>query len=323
MKPSTRRLLLLIPLGFFLMLLVLYLAVDKWLESAGGRHALERAISDRIGMDVKLQGDFNIMLLPAIGVSGTNLEISAFSAGEPVARAGRYEIVVALGPLIDKRVRVDNFVLESLQLTGPGEGTGQLGIERVEFREFEKDKPTPFSVTTTELGNIEGEFRWMAGDSVLATDFEWRIEGAGVLNLRSSTSLVNYSGSLAASYLAPGSEQVINASTNYEYRPDKITLTELGLESVGQEAGGSGCLWMGGLPSLNLNLVADFLDLDELRTVAPGSGAGVGELPLEVRIRLTAQEVRTSGVIAREVAFRLGGEPSCEVMESPAADRVQ
>ncbi len=323
MKPSTRRLLILLPLGFFLTLLVLYLAVDKWLESAGGRHALERALSDRIGMAVKLQGDFNIMLLPAIGVSGTNLEISTISSGELVARAGRYEIVVALGPLMDKRVRVDNFVLESLQLTGPGNGAGQLGIERVEFREFEKDKPTPFRVTTTELGIIEGEFRWMAGDSVLAADFEWPIEGAGILNLQSSTSLVDYSGSMVTSYLVPGSDQAINASTNYEYQPGKITLTELGLESVGQEAGGSGCLWMAGLPSLNLNLVAGFLDLDKLRTLAPGGGPGEGELPLEVRIRLTAQEVRTSGVIARDVAFRLGGEPSCETMESPAADRVQ
>ena len=60
--------LLLLPVG-------LYWLADAWLESSGGRQMLEQELGARFGMSVSLEGEFDLMLLPDIGVSGTELVI--------------------------------------------------------------------------------------------------------------------------------------------------------------------------------------------------------------------------------------------------------
>ena len=67
MNRFARRIFLLLPLFTVLFLALMYLAVDTWLQSAGGRRAVERVLTDQVGLPVELQGDFNIMLLPAAG----------------------------------------------------------------------------------------------------------------------------------------------------------------------------------------------------------------------------------------------------------------
>ena len=83
-----RRLLLLVPLITLSVLAALYFAVDDWLESAGGRRALERTLSEQVGMPVHLNGDFNIKLLPSVGVSGTELVVSDPATGDDLAVGG-------------------------------------------------------------------------------------------------------------------------------------------------------------------------------------------------------------------------------------------
>ncbi len=53
----------------------LYWFADAWLESSGGRQMLEQELGARFGMSVRLEGEFDLMLLPDIGVSGTRLVI--------------------------------------------------------------------------------------------------------------------------------------------------------------------------------------------------------------------------------------------------------
>ena len=60
-----RRVLFVLPLVSVFLLVLLYFAVDYWLESAGGRRALERTLGEKIGVPVHLNGDFNIRLLPS------------------------------------------------------------------------------------------------------------------------------------------------------------------------------------------------------------------------------------------------------------------
>lgn len=45
-----------------------YFGFDAWLESSGGREMLEKNLSGRAGMDISLEGEFDLMLLPDIGV---------------------------------------------------------------------------------------------------------------------------------------------------------------------------------------------------------------------------------------------------------------
>ena len=58
-----------------LLLAAAYWLADSWLESAGGRRMLENALTSRSGVPVRLLGDFDLMLLPAIGASGTELVV--------------------------------------------------------------------------------------------------------------------------------------------------------------------------------------------------------------------------------------------------------
>ena len=70
---------------------------------------LEQTLTGRIGMSVRLEGEFDLMLLPAIGVSGTELVIGGPEPGSEFARSHEFEISVALKPLLDRQVlrRVD------------------------------------------------------------------------------------------------------------------------------------------------------------------------------------------------------------------------
>ena len=104
MKVSFRKLVAVILAGFILLPVAAYWLADSWLESSGGRRMLEQTLSERIGMSVRLEGEFDLMLLPAIGVSGTELVIGGTEPGSELVRSHEFEISVAIRPLLDRRV---------------------------------------------------------------------------------------------------------------------------------------------------------------------------------------------------------------------------
>jgi len=113
MKVSIRKLVIVILASFILLPVAAYWLADSWLESSGGRRMLEQTLSGRIGMSVRLEGEFDLMLLPAIGVSGTELVIGDPGQETEFARSREYEISVALEPLLDRKV-----LIEWIRLTG-------------------------------------------------------------------------------------------------------------------------------------------------------------------------------------------------------------
>jgi hypothetical protein len=149
MKTLTRRLLLLVPVVLLLVFAGAWLFLGAWLESAGGRRAVERALSERLGMPVTLQGEFDIMLLPSIGVSGTDLVLGPPGPDSELGRSREYAVALAVRPLLDRRL-----LIQSIELGGgrfyparvpPGDATTPNGsaalqlpeISALEVREFE------------------------------------------------------------------------------------------------------------------------------------------------------------------------------------------
>jgi uncharacterized protein involved in outer membrane biogenesis len=112
MTTFTRRLLLFVPAALLLLFAAAYLMLGAWLESAGGRRAVERALAERLGMSVTLQGEFDIMLLPSIGVSGTELVLGPPGPASELARSREYALALALGPLLERRLLIQSIALD-------------------------------------------------------------------------------------------------------------------------------------------------------------------------------------------------------------------
>ena len=99
--------------GFALALVLLaggaWLALDAWLESAGGRSAIERVLGAESGYPVALAGDFKVVLLPAPGVSGTDLRVYPADGMGPMLTGGRYTVALALRPLLRREILVADY----------------------------------------------------------------------------------------------------------------------------------------------------------------------------------------------------------------------
>lgn len=272
-----------------------YWAIDAWLESSGGRQMLEKSLSARIGMKVILGGEFDLMLLPDIGVSGTDLRIeSAFDEG-PFAISSEYEISVALRPLFRKQLLADwirltggevhpgryrpgpspqgsdgggpvqlpeigELTIRDFRLVPPGEETGGIRLDVLEVSGFADRRSAPFIMEIRDLVSARGRVLLDAG------------------NL-------------------------------------SLELRDLSLERSGQRLAGNACVNFGDPFSLHLVLHAEQLDLDELRNESPDIGAWAGEgeesAPLDIRVRVRVDQLLAAGAVARGAVLSVGREPVC------------
>ncbi len=297
-RPMSRRLrkvLLALVVVILLLPFAAYWLADTWLESTGGRAMLEQTLGERLGMDVRLTGEFDLMLLPAIGVSGTGLQIGG--PGAEFAYSRQYEISIALKPLLDRQV-----LIEWIRMTGgriapkryvpaQSNGAGKSGtggtfslpeIEELVFRDFEivledmappgflvnefsvsgfaADRETPFTLEVRDLLVVRGRFLWDSGRSML------RLAG-------------------------------------------------LQSELAGQALDGEGCLALA--PALQLDLHAGSIDLDALRAVVAGNESlsgvlnGPGGEAMEIRVRLSADQLLANGITASGVVVNFGEDPEC------------
>jgi len=280
--------LLLLPVG-------LYWLADAWLESSGGRQILEKELGARFGMSVSLEGEFDLMLLPDIGVSGTNLVIGGEAGpGSFFADSREFEVSVALKPLFHRQV-----VVEWIRLTGghvyPGrysrvvDKTGTTAtllpeIRELDLRDFQivLDEDLASSLRVKTLAVRDFAERRQAGFSVDVED------------------LVAVHGWLL-----------------WDTAQSKIQFGDVHLDMAGQMLNGRACLLLGETPALHAELEAGAFDVDVLRNSLPamgqsGPGAMEGGLPLDIRARITVDELRSSGVIARGVELSLGQAPACD-----------
>lgn len=348
MKIRGRRLLLALLLLPPILLLAVYLIADYWLESAGGRRTLERTLASRIGLVVRLSGEFELMLLPSVGASGTNLVVSGDSGGPEIARSREYEISVALKPLIERRLLIEsirltggvvrpghyagskkavgddgesvtflpevrNLILRDFRIILPGGEGKELSIRELAVQDFVVGKATPFSLDLAKLGLIRGEFLWSPGKIVPDLDIVWDHRDLGLAQL-TMTSDASGLGSLRADLDSNLLEEIVSFTTQFQTHPEGVRLADLRLESAGQEVRGDGCLLLKDPPGLRLNLSAGRIDLDAVTPALPQPGSTATGMPLDLNVVFRADELHSGGAVVRGAILRLGAEPDCSAL---------
>ncbi|MDX1380284.1 MAG: hypothetical protein R3233_04145 [Xanthomonadales bacterium] len=305
MKRSVRRLLLLAPLLVVLLLAGAYLLLDAWLEGAGGRRAVENALAERLNMPVNLNGRFDVMLLPAIGVSGTDLVIGAPGAASEAARSGRYAVALALLPLLDGQLLIESFELEdgtfyferwavngeagdaggtaaALQLpeirafsvrdfdihAGKGE---PVHLQRFAVEDFAAGAAAPFELAVAGFGEMAGELNWNASRQELGIDADWSDLLPGTLRVQAVAGLGLGRGSAEAAWAPAGVDPAtagLRLAFAYGLVPEGVRLDDLRLEAGSQAVSGDGCVLAGEPIALHLDLTTPAIDFDALPDLA-------------------------------------------------------
>ena len=309
MKKRLLWLLILAPLGIALLAVTAYFLVDAWLESAGGRRALEAALGERLGVPVSLAGEFSVTLLPEVGVEGTELFIGEPGETTEVAYAREFAVALAPRPLLDKQLLVESVYLaggrfyperwpagesdapgggiappeiralevEDIHvMTGPSDG---VALQLLRVDDFRVGAKTPFELAVTGYGALAGRFRWDAADASLALSGEWTGLLPGRTSLEARAGFSDGAGSVslrrAGEGAAPGERLAIRFAYAMEGGPEGqpdgngVRIDSLRLEAGDQFVEGAGCIRFGTPPRLDLELRAPTLDLDRLPDFGP------------------------------------------------------
>ena len=270
------------PLALVALAGMAWLALDAWLESAGGRRAIEGVLGAQSGYPVSLAGEFDVVLLPAPGVSGTELRIYETEGDAVLASSARYTVALALRPLLRRELNVERLTLGDVRFGEDGAAEAAFELPELEITGFAADQPADFRLDLGPYGEAAGEFTWRPAAGALDLRLAW----GGFL-------FPTLSLDLRAAYDAAG-----------------LWLDAIDARVDGQPVDGSGCYRFDDAGGLQLDLHAARLDLDALNIALPDTGGtGGGDLPL--RLRLRAGEVVQGGVTARGVVMNLGDDPDC------------
>lgn len=307
------RMLLAVPLLLVLLAAAAYYLLDAWLESAGGRRAVEQALEERIGLPVTLQGEFSVMLIPAVGVAGTALVVGEPGPAQEAMRSGEYAVSLALAPLLERRL-----VIRSLRFShgtfhtgrwsqggasaaGPGPAQLELPeIERLEIRDFEvrvaagddrpyrlreldidgfaAGRPAAFELEVEALGRWAGSLAWSPGPALLDVSATGSGPWAGELSVRAGLGLAGGDGRVevnwAAAPAASGAGVDIRASFRFASVAMGLRVDDLRIATGQLAITGQGCLIGEDPPQLHLELVSERVDFDSLPDIAALGGAG-------------------------------------------------
>ena len=219
MKRAGRWLLLGVPLALAVIFAATWLLVDAWLESAGGRQAVEQALAERIGLPVRLEGDFHVMLLPSVGVSGTVLVIGEPGPATELLRSQEYSVSLALVPLFEGRllvesVRFSDGVLHLGRWPGPAvlpdappatalvlpdvreleisdfrvvtgeEPSPPYRLRNLSIEEFTAGRETPFRLEVEGFGVWSGSLTWLTDRAALTLVASGEGRWPGTVHLR-------------------------------------------------------------------------------------------------------------------------------------------
>ena len=278
---NLRRLIIALPLVAVLLAVALYAAAQAWVESEDGKRALEQQLREAAGMPVKLAGELEVQFLPVPGVAGSDLQLFDPASGEMVAGSRRYVLDLALAPLVNRELLVERMELEWLTLGAPG--SARFAVPSVAVRQFAVGRPTGLAIDLGFLGTIDGEFTWRPGPGEVHLDLAWQSEG----------------------------RDAVAVEGRVAYHPDRADFDDVTAQIGDQAVSGGGCFIAGNPPTLNLDLVADSLDLDALGEAVPGGQGGSGVVPLELNLRLRAEELLRGGVRALDTQLEIGSSPAC------------
>lgn len=305
MKATIRRLLLFVPVLLALLFAGVYLLAGIWLESSGGRQAIEQELSRRLGVPVNLLGEFSIALLPSLGVAGTELVIGVPGPESELGRSEVYSVELALRPLLDGVLVIESFSLAGGRLyleRLPGDdgaaadsgsaplrlpdiesfairdfeiiagGDGRFLLQEFELKGFAGGRQAPFRLTVAGYGSLSGELGWNASAAELGASAAWSGYVPGVLQFRLTANLASASGDLQAGWSPPGaaadSAAAIRIALDYEFRPGGVALAEVRLDAGSQSAAGAGCVVLDDPPALHLDMASPRIDLDALPDLA-------------------------------------------------------
>lgn len=310
MKPLTRRLLLGIPVFLALLFVAAYLLLNFWLEGAGGRQALERALQDRLGMPVRLEGEFNVMLLPTIGVSGTELVVGEHGAATEVLRSGEYAVSLDFAALLDRRLvigavgfgegvlHLERWPESETAATDEPETTIQLPeIGSLEIRDFRvtaaaDDQPyllqglkiesfapnrsSPFRLEVEGFGAWVGSLSWSTEQAALEVTADGAGFWSGVITLRVVAQLAAATGAVAADWTGEQADSQpgrrVRLALGYALAPAGLRLTDIRLAADQLLVEGAGCLLPAARPALHLELSTGRVDADALPDLAALTG---------------------------------------------------
>ena len=270
-----------IAIVLFLALVAGVLGLNAWLDSAGGRATLERQLSAAAGVPVLLPDDFDVVLWPPVGASGSDLRVLDSVGGEVVARSRSFSIELAPRPLINRELRAESVRLEWLALGPPGGAS--FAVPKIEISGFEPGRATGLQIDLGLLGEVSGFFSWFPRAARVDLDLRYSVPEHDDIDL------------------------VVSAG----YGAESIGLDDLAVRIGGQRLSGQGCVLLGG-PELNLSLEAETLDLEALMNAVPsGPGTPSAGLPLEINLSLEAKTLYRGGVRAEDAVFELGAPPRC------------
>jgi hypothetical protein len=313
-RRAGRWLLLGLPLALALLFAAAWLLVDAWLESAGGRQAVERALADRIGLPVRLEGEFHVMLLPSVGVSGTVLVIGDVGVATELARSEEYAVSLALAPLFEGRLLIESIRfsdgvlhldrwpegaatsdgvpgealvlpdVEALEvrnfrvLSGEGDATPYL-LRSLEIERFAPGRATPFRLDVEGFGAWAGNLSWHAGRAALEVSSTGKGDWPGEIRLRAEALLNDATADVELHWLGdPAAADEAGLALVVAWLPAGLRLEDLRLVSDALLVEGAGCLVTADRPALNLELSADRVDADALPALSgPEEPGGEGQ----------------------------------------------
>jgi hypothetical protein len=304
-KAVRRWFLLTVPLLLVLLFAAAWLLVDIWLESAGGRQAVERALAERIGLPVRLEGEFHVMLLPSIGVSGTVLVLGEPGQATELARSEEYAVSLALAPLLESRLLIESvrfsdgilyldrwpggdrsadapaqaalalpdireLAISDFRLVlGPGDDSPYL-LRELSIEEFTPGRLAPLRLRVEGFGTWRGGMSWQPADDALELTAAGTGQWAGELGLQASMRLNAGTGQLALRWVAIEPQ----LSLAYAALPAGVRLEGVRIEAEALRIEGVGCFLAGEPPALHLDLAADRVDtaaLPDLSELAPSA----------------------------------------------------
>jgi len=277
--------------AFLALLLGCYWLADTWLESSGGRSMLEQELSERFGMNVRLDGEFNLMLFPDIGVSGTELIVGGDGTPDTTfAYSSEFEISVFLQPLLHGQVvvewiRLSDGRVHPARYTRAGSQPAAAAMQLPEIREFTL---RDFQIVLAENGGAV-----LSVKSLEVRDFAESRQAVFSLEIEN---LVAADGWLL-----------------WDTTRSVVQLGELQFDLSGQVLTGEACVLLLDPPRVNVQLTGQSFDFDAFRESLPlmdsaATGEDDSDLPMDIRARFNVDELRTGGVTARGVELQLGRE---------------
>ncbi|MEJ2384446.1 MAG: hypothetical protein P8Y54_08605 [Xanthomonadales bacterium] len=141
MSRRWRVALLALPLAIAALAGLAWLALNAWLESSGGRRAIEQVLSGQIGYPVSLAGEFEVVLLPSPGVSGTALRVYDTANDAVLVAGGSYAVALALRPLLRRELHVDRLTLGEVRFGAEDAADAGFLIPEFEVTGFEPERP--------------------------------------------------------------------------------------------------------------------------------------------------------------------------------------